>query len=99
MGDLCKGKKRRKKSKKGVDKWDMLWYSNKAVAEVNTSRERKTHTKRTERQKLLEKNSKKVLDKRNEVWYDKKCSAERRVPCKLNNVTNEKHQTETALRS
>ena len=23
----------------------------------------------------------------------------RRVPCKLNNVTNEKHQTETALRS
>ena len=41
MGDLCKGKKRRKKSKKGVDKWDVLWYSNKAVAEVNTSRERK----------------------------------------------------------
>ena len=31
--------------------------------------------------------------------YYIKCSAERRVPCKLNNVTNEKHQTETALRS
>ena len=68
MGDLCKGKKRRKKSKKGVDKWDMLWYSNKAVAEVNTSRERKRIRNGLSVKELL----KKVLDKRNEVWYDKK---------------------------
>ena len=37
---------------------------------------------------------KKVLDKRNEVWYSSKAPPMRRVPCKLNNVTNEKHQTE-----
>ena len=67
MGDLCKGKKRRKKSKKGVDKWDMLWYSNKAVAEVNTSRERKRIRNGLSVKELL----KKVLDKQNEVWYHK----------------------------
>ena len=37
---------------------------------------------------------KKVLDKRNEIWYSDKAPPMRRVPCKLNNVTNEKHQTE-----
>ena len=37
---------------------------------------------------------KKVLDKRNEIWYSNKAPLMRHVPCKLNNVTNEKHQTE-----
>ena len=32
--------------KKGVDKWWMVWYSNKAVAEVTTSAETKTAKKR-----------------------------------------------------
>ena len=27
--------------KKGVDKWESVWYSNKAVAEVTTSAKRK----------------------------------------------------------
>ena len=33
------------------------------------------------------------------MLYYIKCSAERRVPCKLNNVTNEKHQTVIARKS
>ena len=48
------------------------------------------NNKRIARRKSL----KKVLDKRDEVWYSKKAPPMRRVPCKLNNVTNEKHQTE-----
>ena len=47
--------------------------------------------------KTFRKTSKKVLDKRNEVWYSSKAPPMRRVPCKLNNVTNEKHQTEQFL--
>ena len=43
--------------------------------------------------------SKKVLDKRDEVWYHKNVPPMRRVPCKLNNVTNEKHQTEAVLKN
>ena len=35
-----------KNLKKGVDKWWMVWYSNKAVAEVTTSAETKTAKKR-----------------------------------------------------
>ena len=42
IGKICKDKKRRKKAKKGVDKWVLVWYSNKAVAEVSTSAETKT---------------------------------------------------------
>ena len=36
---------------------------------------------------------KKGVDKREIVWYDTDCSAKGRVPCKLNNERNEKHQT------
>ena len=43
-----------------------------------------------ERQKLL----KKVLDKRDEVLYNSNVPPEGRAPCKLNNVTKRKHQTE-----
>ena len=50
--------------KKGVDKWESVWYSNKAVAEVTTSAKRKQHKAeyRTDRKsknflKKLEKSS------------------------------------------
>ena len=36
---LAKVKKRRKNVKKGVDKWGVVWYSNKAVAEASASAE------------------------------------------------------------
>ena len=39
---------------------------------------------------------KKVLDKRNEIWYSNKAPPMRRVPCKLNNVTKRKHQTDAS---
>ena len=42
---------------------------------------------------------KKVLDKRDEVWYSMKAPPMRRVPCKLNNVTKRKHQTEQLIRA
>ena len=29
--------KKRRKLKKGVDKWEMIWYSNKAVGAVSTA--------------------------------------------------------------
>ena len=37
---------------------------------------------------------KKVVDKMADMWYSNDCSAVvERVPCKLNNERNEKHQT------
>ena len=61
---LAKVKKKRKKVKKGVDKWESVWYSNKAVAEVTTSAREKQHKAeyRTDRKsknflKKLEKSS------------------------------------------
>lgn len=38
---LAKEKKERKNVKKGVDKWGVVWYSNKAVAEVTTLAEKR----------------------------------------------------------
>ena len=56
------------------------------------------------RQRFENTNSRKTLekgvDKPKNVWYSIKCSAGKwRVPCKLNNVTKRKHQTETVLRN
>ena len=72
-----------KNLKKDLDKNECMCYLNKVAA----------NPKRIGRQKTL----KKVLDKRDEVWYSSKAPPMRRVPCKLNNVTNEKHQTEQFL--
>ena len=73
-------KKNLKNSKKVLDSQIEMCYLNQVAA----------NNKRIARRKSL----KKVLDKRDEVWYSKKAPPMRRVPCKLNNVTNEKHQTE-----
>ena len=69
-----------KNLKKVLDKSFSICYLNKVAAD----------TKRIGCQKTL----KKVLDKRDEVWYSKQAPLKRRVPCKLNNVTKRKHQTE-----
>jgi hypothetical protein len=56
--------------KKGVDKWESVWYSNKAVAEVTTSareKQQKAEYRTDRKSKNFLKNLKKVLDKRNEV--------------------------------
>ena len=73
-------KKNLKKFKKVLDRMIKICYLNKVAANNKWIARRKT--------------LKKVLDKRNEIWYSDKAPPMRRVPCKLNNVTNEKHQTE-----
>ena len=73
-------RRQQKYFKKVLDSLIKMCYLNKVAA----------NDKRIARRKTL----KKVLDKRDEVWYSSKAPPMRRVPCKLNNVTNEKHQTE-----
>ena len=88
-GKSCGGeyKKDLKKPKKVLDSLIEMCYLNQVAA----------NNERIAGQKTFRKTSKKVLDKRNEVWYSSKAPPMRRVPCKLNNVTNEKHQTEQFL--
>ena len=65
-----------------VDICRQEWYSNKAVCDT-----------RCNRKKFL-KNFKFGLDNVDDLQYNKQCSAVvERVPCKLNNERNEKHQT------
>ena len=107
-----------KKLEKGVDNWESIWYSNKAVAEVSSPAGLLKRSWKT---------SKKAVDKQRRICYPNKVAAEqngsrvenfwkkfltnemkfsiiatfrreRRVPCKLNNLTKRKHQTETVLR-
>ena len=73
-------KKNLKKFEKVLDSLVEICYLNQVAANDKRIASRKT--------------LKKVLDKRDEVWYSSKAPPMRRVPCKLNNVTNEKHQTE-----
>ena len=109
--------KNRKNLEKGVDNWESIWYSNKAVAEVSSPAELLKRSWKT---------SKKAVDKQRRICYPNKVAAEqngsrvenfwkkfltnemkfaiiamfrriRRVPCKLNNVTKRKHQTEAIL--
>ena len=111
--------KNRKNLEKGVDNWESIWYSNKAVAEVRSLAELLKRSWKT---------SKKAVDKQRRICYPNKVAAEqngsrvenfwkkfltnemkfaiiamfrrmRRVPCKLNNVTKRKHQTEAILRN
>ena len=84
-GQRDKIKKFFEKLEKVLDKRFLMCYLNKVAAD----------TKRIGCQKTL----KKVLDKRDEVWYSNEDPPMRRVPCKLNNVTNEKHQTEQFLKN
>ena len=48
---------------------------------------------RTAGSKKIDNFCKKGVDKRETVCYNIDCSAVGRVPCKLNNERNEKHQT------
>ena len=84
-GKRCDGKYKKEfeKIQKVLDSLVEICYLNKVAA----------NDKRIARRKTL----KKVLDKRDEVWYSSKAPPMRRVPCKLNNVTNEKHQTEQSF--
>ena len=97
-----------KKLEKGVDKRGRAWYSNQAVAAVSTAAERKWKKYLTATTRCG--NIKKLLLIRKRIGrqnFWKKCLTnemklstiamfrrERRVPCKLNNVTKRKHQTD-----
>jgi hypothetical protein len=78
-----------KKGENRVDKGGGFWYSNKAVPgnEAKVGRELKKGWQG--RKKLLTKG----LRNRIIAMFREK----RRVPCKLNNVTKRKHQTERRL--
>jgi hypothetical protein len=84
-GKRCDGKYKKEfeKIQKVLDSLVEMCYLNKVAANDKRIASRKT--------------LKKVLDKRDEVWYSSKAPPMRRVPCKLNNVTNEKHQTEQSF--
>ena len=58
--------------KKGVDKWESVWYSNKAVAEVTTSareKQQKAEYRTDRKSKNFLKNLKKFLT--NEMKFDR----------------------------
>ena len=74
--------------KKGVDFCRAVWYSNQAVRHKAAARETL---------KIRQKNLKKSVDKPKTLWYSKCHRRERRVPCKLNNVTKRKHQTDASF--
>ena len=82
-----RSKKTSKKVKKGLDKWGRTWYSKQAIP----------NRPRAARTKKFEKTWKKFLTNASGCAKIATVPPMRRAPCKLNNVTNEKHQTETFL--
>ena len=82
-----RSKKTSKKVKKGLDKWGRTWYSKQAIP----------NRLRAARTKKFEKTWKKFLTNASGCAKIVTVPPMRRAPCKLNNVTNEKHQTETFL--
>ena len=71
-----------------VDNWGVGWYSMKAVWQ-----------NRSDANEKILKKDKKVVDKWSLICYHSNVPPKWRVPCKLNNVTKRKHQTETAFMS
>ena len=80
--------KKGKRWKKGVDKSGAVWYSNKAVWQRCSG---------CEPQKDLWKKIKKWLTNEEAAVIIAMFRRKRRAPCKLNNVTKRKHQTDASF--
>ena len=118
-GTASRYSKNRKNLEKGVDNWESIWYSNKAVAEVKATagcrkeveKPRKKQLTNSEGYVILPKLLLSKTDREFKNFWKKFLTNEmkfaiiamfrriRRVPCKLNNVTKRKHQTEVVLRN